>query len=240
MNISSPDSNITEEKRILEYYGSRTNSSVYSFLRPGHLFMLQDRERHVLGLLKKAGTDPLDKRLLLEVGCGTGQWLRDFIKWGVPPENITGVELIPERAAQARHLSPESLRIELGSATRLAFPDASFDIVLQSTVFTSILVSETKRAVASEMLRVLKERGFVIWYDFYVNYPWHHQVRGVRKKEILELFPDCTVELKKITLAPPVCRVLANYSPLGCFILSKVPWLCTHYLGLIRKKTGSG
>jgi ubiquinone/menaquinone biosynthesis C-methylase UbiE len=202
--------------------------------------MLQDRERHVLGLLKRAAIDPLNKRRLLEVGCGTGLWLRDFVKWGIPPENITGVELIPERAAQARHLSPESLKIELGSATKLAFPDASFDLVLQSTVFSSILDSETKRAVAFEMLRVVKEGGAVIWYDFYVNYPWHHQVRGVRKKEILELFPGCTVKLKKITLAPPVCRALANYSLLGCFLLSKVPWLCTHYLGLIRKKTHSG
>jgi membrane protease YdiL (CAAX protease family) len=30
-------------------------------------------------------------------------------------------------------------------------------------------------------------------------------------------------------------RVLARYSWLACFVLSSVPWACTHYLGTIEK-----
>jgi len=53
--------------------------------------------------------------------------------------------------------------------------------------------------------------------------------------EIQSLFPGCDVRLKRITLAPPLTRRVAPYSWLVCYLLSKVPFLCTHYLGVIRK-----
>jgi hypothetical protein len=60
-------------------------------------------------------------------------------------------------------------------------------------------------------------------------------VRGVKKREIHRLFPGCRIELRRITLAPPLVRVLAPYSWLSCYLLERIPWLCTHYLGVIRK-----
>jgi hypothetical protein len=102
-------------------------------------------------------------------------------------------------------------------------------------VFTSILDEDLKRHAAAEMLRVLKRDGLILWYDYHVNNPFNRDVRGVKRREIHQLFPDCHVELKPITLLPPLARALAPYSYLGCYLLEKFSPLCTHYLGAIRK-----
>jgi len=172
---------------------------------------------------------------VLEVGCGSGDVLRDFIKWGARPENIVGIELLPERLAEAVELCPKGINIHQGNAAEMPFPDKSFDVVLQSTVFTSVLDTSMKEALASEMCRVLKPDGLILWYDYHMNNPRNPDVKGVKRQEIHSLFPKCEILLQRITLAPPISRLLAPYSWLLCYLLSKLPWLCTHYIGVIRK-----
>src|SRR5262249_31047521 len=150
------------------------------------------------------------------------------------PENLTGIELLAARAEQARKLSPAGVKIICGSAAEVALPDGTFDLVLQSTVFTSIQDSRLKRAVAAEMLRLVRPGGLILWYDFRINNPRNPDVTGIRRSEARELFKGCNVELYPITLVPPLVRVLARWSWLGCYLLGKMPWLCTHYLGMIR------
>jgi hypothetical protein len=92
-----------------------------------------------------------------------------------------------------------------------------------------------KRRAAAEMIRVVTQDGIILWYDYRVNNPWNRDVRGVKRSEIKKLFPDCRMELQRMTLLPPLARWLAPYSILGCFALEKLPLLRTHYLGVIRK-----
>jgi hypothetical protein len=84
--------------------------------------------------------------------------------------------------------------------------------VLQSTVFTSILDVAMKQAVAGELLRVVKLKGLILWYDYHRNNPWNKDVRGVKSWEIHRLFPGCRITLQRVTLAPPLTRVLAPHS----------------------------
>jgi len=86
------------------------------------------------------------------------------------------------------------------------------------------------------MLRVLKPEGIIIWYDFHINNPKNPDVRGVKKKEIHELFPNCEIYLKRITLAPPLTRLIAPCSPLVCYILEKLRIFNTHYIGVIKRR----
>jgi hypothetical protein len=104
-------------------------------------------------------------------------------------------------------------------------------------VFTSVLDSQIKLRIALEMLRVAKPGGIIFWYDFSVDNPLNKNVKGVGSREIHRLFQGCDIDLKRITLAPPIARLLAPYSWLVCYFLSKVPLLCTHYLAAIRKGT---
>src|SRR5213594_3915354 len=151
MDSLSPESAGVEEARIRTAYAKRQRDDVrYSWFSPGYLFFMQERERRLLTLLRQHGFTFLDTYKILEIGCGTGYWLREFIKWGARPENITGIDLLVDRVAEARYLCPEAIRIVYENDAELAFPDATFDLVVQSTVFTSVLDAIMKQQMASE------------------------------------------------------------------------------------------
>ena len=117
---------------------------------------MQQLEHRLLNLLRATGSVPFDSQHILEIGCGTGHWLREFIKWGAPPENITGIDLLADRIAMARRLCPGGVRLECGSAAQLPFSESTYDLVLQATVFTSILDHNMRKAVAARMVRVVR------------------------------------------------------------------------------------
>jgi SAM-dependent methyltransferase len=234
-NLSS-DAARVEEARIKAAYAKRRDDNIrYSCFNRGELFMMHGRERELLTFLQRYGFESLAGKKILEIGCGTGHWLREFVKWGARPGDVTGVDLLFDRVVEARQLCPSSANVQCGSAAELAFRPATFDLVFQLTVFTSVLNPGMKREIAAEMLRVLKPHGLIIWYDYHVNNPWNSDVRGVTKKEIRKLFPGCSIDLKRITLAPPVARWIAPRSWLLASILETIPFLCTHYLGVIQK-----
>jgi SAM-dependent methyltransferase len=226
-----------EEARIQDAYARRASlPRRYSWFDPGQLFIMQHLERRLLPLLRRENLAPLTGRKILEIGCGNGHWLREFIKWGAEPENLTGIDLLNSRIAEARSRCPKEVKLEQANAACLAFAAQSFDIVFQATVFTSILDASLKAAVGSEMLRLLKKDGVILWYDFRFNNPRNADVRGVESEEIRRIFPGCEVKLQRLTLAPPLARRLAPFSWISCELLEKIPWLCTHYLGVIRKQ----
>jgi SAM-dependent methyltransferase len=224
-----------EEDRIRAAYARRHRDERYSWFNDGHLLFIQSRERRFIDTLKRTGLSALETLRILEIGCGNGYWLREFVKWGACPANLTGVDLMPDRVAEAKQLCPNTVSILCRNAADTGLPSESFDIVFQSTVFTSILDPAMKRSVADEMLRCVKPGGHILWYDFHVDNPWNVDVRGVKKREIWQLFPACKIELTRLTLAPPVIRYLAPWSWSACHLLEKVPLFCTHYLGVIRK-----
>jgi ubiquinone/menaquinone biosynthesis C-methylase UbiE len=230
------DESRAEAERIEAVYARRPQRDHrYSWFDDANVLFMQERERLVLKALKRNGISDLGGTHILEIGSGSGHWLREFIKWGAQPENITGVDLLADRVAEAKRLCPDAVRIECGHAGDLPFPAGAFDLVLQSTVFSSILDRSIRQQVAAEMLRVLKRDGIVLWYDTAVDNPWNADVRGISKREVRRLFTGCRVDLRRITLVPPVSRALAPYSWLVCSLLAEIGWLCTHYLGVIRK-----
>ena len=237
---SIPSSSKTEEARIHEAYKNRHGEQRYSWFSSGHLFLIQEREREIIRLLRKKGIDSFDHLQILEVGCGEGYWIRQFINWGARPENINGVDLLPLRVDEARRLCPDGVRVECGSATNLKYPDQTFDLIHQSTVFSSVLDWDMKKAIASEMQRVLKADGLILWYDFHMDNPKNPDVQGVKKAEIFQLFPEYRVELRRITLAPPVARIMAKYSLFTCYLLERLKVINTHYLGVIQRKDVDG
>lgn len=226
-----------EERRIQDVYQRRRcdKSRLYSWFNKGQLFWFQELERALLGLLSEKGIDSFEEKAILDIGCGSGHWIREFLKLGAIPENLTGIDLLDWRVDAARRTCPANVRLERGNAEQLWFSDRSFDVIAQFTVFSSILDPNMKRKVASEMLRVLKEDGFIIWYDFFVRDPRNKDVRGIAKKEVCQLFPGCQIDLRRVSLAMPLVRLVAPYSWLLCYLLERLKVLDTHYLGIIRR-----
>jgi hypothetical protein len=106
-------------------------------------------------------------------------------------------------------------------------------------LFTSVLDGDLRRTIAREMVRVLRPGGLILWYDYHVNNPRNRDVRGVPRQEIKQLFADCDLELERLTLAAPLARWLASRSHIGMGIARAIPWLTTHYLGVIRPRAHS-
>jgi len=232
MNYMSADT-----VRISAEYERRAREipdAFYCLSRPGNLLIYQQTVRSCIAALRRGSLFPLQERRIIDIGCGVGTWLLDFIQWGADPANLAGVDLMPARVERARQrVSQADLRI--ADASNLPWPDESFDLVSQFTVFTSILDPALKRAVAGEMLRVLKPGGAILWFDFRINNPANPQVRGIRAREIRSLFPGCEVDLAPALLAPPLSRRIAGWSRPLVELLHTLPFLRTHYAGLIRK-----
>lgn len=222
------------DAQVRRAFARRGQSARYSWFDAAHLYAMQEVERVFVALLRAHGFTALAERDILDVGCGTGVWLREFVKWGASPERLSGVDLIDDRIAEARRLSPAGLQLSCGSAAALSQADGSFDIVLQSLVFTSILDQHVRSLVASEMLRVLRPGGIVLWYDYHVNNPANPDVRAVTRHELRALFPGCHIDLRRVTLAPPLARLVAPRSRTVYAALRIVPLLTTHYVAAIR------
>jgi SAM-dependent methyltransferase len=227
-----------EQARIRQAYDRRRTQHLdreSSWTNPYYVHSRQEREREVLACLRGLGVS-LSQARVLEVGCGTGAWLRDFVRWGFSPENLWGIDLLPECAGESRRRCPAGVHVQCQSVTDLAFRDATFDIVLQSMLFTSLLDQQVRHLAARELQRVLGENGLILWYDFYLSNPWNPDVRRVGRAELAALFPDCQIELRRNTLAPPLARRIPARSHLLYNLLVQLPFLCTHYLAVIRPK----
>ena len=228
-----------EAERVRQAYARRpTRDERYSWLQPAHEYLMHQRDRAVLAAFRRHGLLALDGVRALEIGCGDGNWMRDLVRWGASPERLTGVDLLPDRLREAARRGPPGSGLALALGHELPFPDGAFDLVIQSTVFTSILDAGLRARVATEMLRVLQPRGHVLWYDFHVNNPGNPDVRAVGRTELRSLFPGCDVDARRVTLAPPLARRIAGWSWLACRLLEAVPLLRTHSLAIISRRAG--
>ena len=225
-----------EVEQIRARYARRSASDArYSLLAPAALLAMQERQRTMLQLFAQAGLADLADLRLLEVGCGTGGNLLEFLRLGFAPENLSGAELLPERWAQARRMLPESLVLHNGNALQMALAPASQDVVFVSTVFSSLLEDAFQQGLAESMWRWVRPGGGVLWYDFTVDNPRNPDVRGVPLGRVRQLFPGGTMQARRITLAPPIARAVTRLHPSLYTLLNTVPLLRTHVLAWIAK-----
>jgi SAM-dependent methyltransferase len=224
-----------ETKAIAERYARRAVADRYSPLRPDVWQTLHERQRALLALFARLGWTDLSDRRLLEVGCGSGGNLLELLRLGFAPQHLSGVELLPERYAQARQVLPDALSLHTGDALQLDLPAASQDAVFVSTVFSSLLDDAFQQRLAAAMWRWVKPGGGVLWYDFTMDNPRNADVRGVPLARIRALFPEGRVQARRVTLAPPIARAVTRIHPALYTLLNTLPPLRTHVLAWIAK-----
>lgn len=185
-------------------------------------------------LLRSAGLRSLAGLRILDVGCGAGATLRQYLEYKADPENLWGVDLMPAFVQRARSGLGDP-RVVCGTASALPFAGCSFDFVSQFTLFTSVLDDGVKLEIAHEIDRVLTPGGKLLWYDFAFNNPSNPDVRGIRLEEVRGFFPEYKITTRRITLAPPLGRMIGRLGPTIYFLASNFRFLCTHYLCLLEK-----
>jgi ubiquinone/menaquinone biosynthesis C-methylase UbiE len=215
-----------------EWEARLEGQETYSLSNVSHLFAIQQRQRAILRMLKRCDMFPLADKRILELGCGSGGVLLEWLGYGAAPSNLFGTDLLAERVARARALLPH-VGVNCADGRSLPYPDRAFDVALSFTVFSSILDPALCYTVASELLRVVRPGGLILWYDFWIN-PVNKQTRGVRPEAIRQYFPHCHTTFDRITLAPPVARRLVPLSWSVSTLLEKLRVFNTHYLVAIR------
>jgi SAM-dependent methyltransferase len=233
MNDRRPDdkpSPADETRAVAARYARRGATDRYSVLQPDVWQTLQERQRAMLRLFARPGFGDLAALRVLEVGCGSGGNLLELLRLGFAPQHLAGAELLPERLAQARQVLPAAVTLWGGDASALAIAPASQDIVLQSTVFSSLLDDDFQQHLASAMWRWVAPGGGVLWYDFTVNNPHNRDVRGVPLARVRQLFPQATLWQRRVTLAPPIARAVCRVHPALYTLFNSLPLLRTHRL----------
>lgn len=226
-----------EIDRVRRVYGGRQAPQVawrYAASRPGVRYLRQRRDVEIRGLLARQGLVDLSAVRILDLGCGRGAELAEWLRRGARPERLAGVDLLEAFAHDACGAAPGA-GIAVAAGDELPFADATFDIVEQSMLFSSILDDGLRALIAAEALRVLKPGGFVLWYDFRVGNPRNADLRPVPLAEIALLFPGCRLDFRRTTLLPPLARGLGTLAFGLGRALEALPVLRTHYLGIIRK-----
>lgn len=123
--------------------------------------MMERVHQTVLSHLEFDGTGRL-----LEVGCGSGALsIRAALSW--PEAQVVGMDYwgavynyskaLCEKNASSEGVAAQCL-FQRGDATKLDFPDESFDAVISNYVYHNITGAD-KRALLRETLRVLKKGG---------------------------------------------------------------------------------
>lgn len=225
-----------EARAVAERYARRPQDDRYHPLQPDVLCARQERQRALAALLRRHAPGPVSSLSLLEVGCGAGDQLLEMIGLGFDPARLAGIELLPERAAAARARLPAATAVHRGDALAIPLPPASVDLVLQATVFSSLLDDGFQQRLAAHMWSLLRPGGAVIWYDFTVDNPRNPDVRGVPMSRVRALFPHADMDARRLTLAPPLGRPAARVHPWLWQALNALPLLRTHRLIWIRKR----
>lgn len=231
----SDHAQMADDARVMaERYRRRAGlGSLYDPLLPSVYLAQQQRQRALVQYLARLA--PLADRSLLEVGCGYGSNLLEMLLFGFRPENLVGNELLPDRAAEARRRLPQATLIVEGDARTTDFHGRQFDVVLQSTVFSSILDPAVRVQLASRMWELVRPGGAILWYDFAFDNPRNPDVRGIRVAEVRGLFPHGRLSRRSLTLAPPISRRVTRIHPSLYTVLNAIPFLRTHRLCWIAK-----
>lgn len=236
-----PSHPTSEPDLVRQRYARRDASADagrYSLLTPAALAEQQERVRAIARGLRRLGWLDVGALRVTEVGCGRGGNLLDWVRLGATPAHLTGLELLPERLDAARAVLPAGVSLQLGDAAQAAVAPASQDVVMQATVFSSLLDDAYQVRLAQAMWHWLKPGGVLLWYDFTVDNPRNPDVRGVPVRRIRELFAPGRMRwshVERLTLAPPLARAATRVHPALYPVFNLVPLLRTHVLAWVQK-----
>jgi ubiquinone/menaquinone biosynthesis C-methylase UbiE len=231
--VSTFDEELERARRVYQARATDPHlATLYEPLSPATLFTIQERTWVMSDLFRRSDLASLAGLDVLDVGCGTGSELQRLVSLGADPERMAGIDLMVERIGLAARRLPQA-RFVAGSAHDLPYPDHSFDLVMQFTLFSSVLDPKLRMAIAHEMKRVLRLGGRILWYDMR-RARTSGDLVPIERREIEQLFEGWRIDLRAVTLDWRLVHRAAPRSRSLALLLQRLPALCSHYEGLLR------
>lgn len=234
MSAESATSPRNERERISNAYTRRLGNRTVSFYDPTNVFFAQEMERDFIKLLREYGLVPLEDKRLLDVGTAGGYFLRSLLKYGVSPANLFGVDIWEGRLIDGHRRLP-ALTLLCADGRALPFPSESFDIVVQTTMLSSVLDRGIRRQIGNEIIRVLKKSGMAFSFDFRFKRPGDCDVCAITLRELEDTFAGCNVAVRTCCAPPKLIGLLAPRSQMWCEIACGLWPLKTHYWATVKK-----
>jgi SAM-dependent methyltransferase len=231
------DQPLSEQERIRSVYQAwlaQEHIAAYAWNRPDVIEQDAARQRVTGALLATTLGPDLRYARIVDVGCGSGGFLRRLIEWGADPSRLAGTEYQPERLALARLRSAPGVHWHLGDLDFAA--DASFELAVANTVFSSILDDAARARLAAAMWRTVMPGGWCMVFDLRYNNPRNKQVRKVDWRQLQQFWPSPVQRYQTLLLAPPIARRLVRAPRLVSELLvTLAPVLRSHFIYMARK-----
>ena len=221
-----------------EYYKRHGADRNDLLANPEVLFQSFAVDRANIAALRSIELDRSTARVL-DVGCGQGAGLLQFIKLGFTPSNLTGIDSSADRIEKARATLPIA-SFEVADAQTMPFDNGSFDLVFESTMLGTLESQSLLASIATEMIRVTRRGGYIMLTD------WRYSRRGSGVKTaitpafITEAF-DVGRSTEVVTrirgaLAPPIGRRLSRVAPSLYFLVQTlVPFAAAQMTTVLRR-----
>tara|TARA_B100001250_G_scaffold411569_1_gene440552 strand:- start:2614 stop:3228 length:615 start_codon:yes stop_codon:yes gene_type:complete len=171
---------------------------------------------------------------ILDFGCGEGFVLNLFNNWGVKSNLLIGVDISKKRIDLAKSKFPQLRFIKISKD--LPFENNKFSLIIISTVFSSIINEKYRAYWASELDRVLKPNGSILFYDMKINNPFNRKTKKVTMSELATLFKGYEIKINSLTVWPHLARFLSIISRRFYPLLTKIKLLHTHFVAVLIKK----
>jgi len=226
------DLELDEIRSTYDRYRSTGRARIWDLGNPGFRRIVQDRDRMLIRYM--ARSLPAAGGAVLDVGCGDGRFAMVAREAGLPISSWIGVDLDPQAIANASESAPFATFLE-AAADALPLEPASVDVVVASTLFSSLPSPDLEGAVASEISRVLAPGGWLLWYDLRYDNPANRSVHGLGRSRLAQLFRGWGGEIRSITVLPPLARRLGPTTPVLYPLLELVPVLRSHLIGRLRR-----
>jgi ubiquinone/menaquinone biosynthesis C-methylase UbiE len=199
-----------EEDRIrsaYKRYRSEQRSDRWELDDPANALIHEERQIALRRFVESTEIE-LSSTPVLDVGCGSGRSMADWIALGADPESLAGIDLLMDRIAWAE----QGLRRRMVGAagTALPFTDDTFGVVSLFTVLSSILDDGLEREIAREIQRVLRPDGHIFCYDMRYPNPMNGDIRRISLAHLRKLFQGARLESRTLTLVPEVARRFAR------------------------------
>lgn len=147
-------------------------------------------ERSLLPLL-----NDVQGRDVLDIGCGTGRWLRHLSDLGA--RSLCGIDNSAAMLSVAKSTCSPSTKLHLADALSLPLPDASVDLVIGSFLLSYVEAVDT---FIEEVHRVLRDGGLLLLSDLHPEarrHGWRSSFRVQESSYIIATYAYSLAKLKE-------------------------------------------